>query len=456
MTEKYNLLIVDDDEALRKQMKWGLGDEYQVYEAGDRDQALGAFQLAQPLVLTLDLGLPPDEEGVQEGFAILEQVLESDPSVKVVVITGRDEKKHALEAIGQGAYDFISKPVQLEDLRIILKRAFKVARLEREYQDLRRQVSVDGFEGMLGDSPQMGEVYERIRKVATTEVPVLVVGQSGTGKELAAHAIHSLSSRKDGPFVVINCGAIPENLMESELFGHEKGSFTGAHVQRVGRIEMARGGTLFLDEIGELPLALQVKLLRFLQDQQIERVGGRQSIHVDTRVVAATNRDLQLSLREESFREDLYYRLSVVTITIPPLKERVGDILLLASAFLGNYLAAAQGKKKLAFSASAVRAMESYPWPGNIREMENRVKRAVIMAEGLKIQPGDLELGGAEKNNRTGSTLKEIRESVERELIIETMDKRSGNLSQVARDLDVSRPALYDLLKKLGIKKDEA
>ncbi|MDF1527188.1 MAG: PEP-CTERM-box response regulator transcription factor [bacterium] len=456
MTDKNSLLIIDDDEDLRKQMKWGLGDEYEVYEAGDRDQALGAFQLAQPLVLTLDLGLPPDEEGVQEGFTILEHVLESDPAVKVIIITGRDEKKHALEAIGHGAYDFISKPVHLEDLRIILKRAFKVARLEKEYWELRRKVSVEGFEGMLGDSPQMGEVYDKIRKVATTEVPVLVVGESGTGKELAARAIHGLSLRREGPFVPINCGAIPENLLESELFGHEKGSFTGAHVQRVGRIEMARGGTLFLDEIGELPLALQVKLLRFLQDQNIERVGGRQSIHVDTRVVAATNRDLQQSLREESFREDLYYRLSVVTITIPPLRERVGDILLLANAFLRNYLAAAPGKKKLAFSTSAVRAMESYSWPGNIREMENRVKRAVIMAESLKVQPGDLELGSVEKQKKTGRTLKETRESVERELILETMNRRGGNLSQVARDLDVSRPALYDLLKKLCINKDEA
>jgi len=320
MTEKNSLLIVDDDENLRKQMKWGLGDEYQVYEAADRDQALEVFQSEQPLVMTLDLGLPPDAEGVQEGFAILGQVLEADPTVKVIVITGRDEKTHALEAIGQGAYDFISKPVQLEDLHIILKRAFTVARLEREYQDLLRKVGVEGFEGMLGDSPQIGKVYDKIRKVATTEVSVLVVGESGTGKELAAKAIHELSSRMEGPFVVINCGAIPENLLESELFGHEKGAFTGAHVQRVGRIEMARGGTLFLDEIGELPPALQVKLLRFLQDQQIERVGGRQSIRVDTRVVAATNRDLQQSIRENSFREDLYYRLSVVTITIPPLR----------------------------------------------------------------------------------------------------------------------------------------
>ncbi len=453
MTDKKSLLIVDDDEDLRKQMKWGLGDKYQVHEAADRDQALEAFRLEQPLVMTLDLGLPPDEEGVQEGFAILEQVLGSDPTVKVIIITGRDEKTHALEAIGQGAYDFISKPIQLEDLHIILKRAFKVGRLEREYLDLRRKVSVGEFEGMLGDSPQVLEVYDKIRKVATTEVPVLVVGESGTGKELAAQAIHGLSLRRDGPFVAINCGAIPENLLESELFGHEKGAFTGAHVQRVGRVEMARGGTLFLDEIGELPLALQVKLLRFLQDQKIERVGGRQSIHVDTRVVAATNKDLQRSIREETFREDLYYRLCVVTITIPPLREREGDVLLLANAFLANYIAVTK-KKALAFSVAAIRAMEAYPWPGNIREMENRVKRAVIMAEGAKIQPRDLELEGVGKELRTGRTLKEARANVERELILRAMGRHNGNLTQAALDLDISRPALYDLMKKLDIRKE--
>ncbi len=453
MTDRNSLLIVDDDEDLRKQMKWGLGNEYQVHEAADRDLALKAFRLEQPLVMTLDLGLPPDEEGVTEGFAILGLVLETDPAVKVIVITGRDEKTHALEAIGQGAYDFISKPVQLEDLRIILKRAFKVARLEKEYQDLRHKVGVEGFEGMLGDSPQVLEVYDKIRKVATTEVPVLVDGESGTGKELAARAIHELSLRRDGPFVAINCGAIPENLLESELFGHEKGAFTGAHMQRVGRVEMARGGTLFLDEIGELPLVLQVKLLRFLQDQQIERVGGRQSIHVDTRVVAATNKDLQRSIREETFREDLYYRLCVVTITVPPLRERKGDIILLANAFLGSYVAATK-KKNLSFSVSSVRSMESYPWPGNIREMENCVKRAVIMAEGVKIQPRDLELDGIGKGLRVGRTLKEARASVEREVILGAMERHKGNLSQAALDLDISRPALYDLMKKLDIQKE--
>jgi len=450
---KDTLLIIDDDDDLRKQMKWGLGDEYRILEARDRGQALEVFRSGLPLVITLDLGLPPEEEGVGEGFAILNHILDADPMVKVIIVTGRDEKAHALKAIGQGAYDFISKPVQLEHLAVILKRAFQVAHLETEFQALHRQLSEGDFQGMLGNSPQISEVHEKIRKVAGTEVPVLIVGESGTGKELAARAIHEISRRKEGPFIAINCGAIPENLLESELFGHEKGSFTGAHMQRNGRFEMARGGTLFLDEIGDLPLPLQVKLLRFLQDQQIERVGGRHPIHVDTRIVAATNRDLGESIRKEDFREDLYYRLSVVTIKMPPLRERGGDVLLLATSFLNSYAAATQ-KRKLSFTTSAVRSMESYHWPGNIRELENRVKRAVIMAERPRIQPGDLELHGAGKGLRSGKTLKEARAELERELILMTMERHNGNLTRVARDLDISRPALYDLLKKLAISKE--
>jgi len=452
-TDHEKLLIVEDEGELRKQMKWGLSEEYHILEAADRSQTLDIFRSEHPLVITLDLGLPPDEVGVGEGFAILEQVLEMDPTVKVIIITGRDERTHALKAIGQGAYDFLPKPMDFQDLRMVLKRAFTVAGLEREYRELRNQVRPSGFEGMLGDSPQMQEVYEKIRKVATTEVPVLVVGESGTGKELAARAIHDLSSRREGPFVAINCGAIPENLLESELFGHEKGAFTGAHVQRIGRIEMARSGTLFLDEIGELPLSLQVKLLRFLQDQRIERVGGRQMIHVDTRIVAATNRDLQQSILEESFREDLYYRLGVVNIKIPPLRDREEDVLLLATAFLGSYSSSVGQKKNLSLSPAAVRAISAYHWPGNIRELENRVKRAVIMTEGRRIQPGDLELDTQEGSFPLGGTLKEAREKVERELIRGLMKRHGGNLTKVARELDISRPALYDLMKKLDIKK---
>ncbi|MDF1536941.1 MAG: PEP-CTERM-box response regulator transcription factor [bacterium] len=454
MTDKNILLIVDDDEDLRKQMKWGLGQEYEIHEGGDRQQALAVFREVVPPVMTLDLGLPPEEEGVGEGFAILDEVLEINPRVKVIIITGRDEKAHALEAIGRGAYDFISKPVNLEDLNFILRRAFHVATLENEYVNLQQKVGgLGGFEEMLGASPQMTDVYEKIRKVATTEVPVLVGGESGTGKELAARAIHNLSGRREMPFVAINCGAIPENLLESELFGHEKGAYTGAHVQRVGRIETAHKGTLFLDEIGELPLSLQVKLLRFLQDQQIERIGGRSLIQVDTRIVAATNRDLKQSIQEDSFRQDLYYRLGVVNINIPPLREREGDILLLANSFLESYLSLTPGKK-LTFSAAAKRALEIYGWPGNIREMENRIKRAVIMAEGRTVQPADLELEGGDKGVRRGMTLKEARESVERELVLSAMDWNGGNLTQTALDLDISRPTLYDLMKKLDIRRE--
>src|SRR5215471_15308452 len=330
---KPKLLIVDDDEEIRTQMQWALATDYEVVLAEDRLSALSNFAEQKPSVTLLDLGLPPNPASTDEGLAALSEILARDALTKVIIITGQGERNNALRAVGAGAYDFLPKPVELDVLKPLLKRAFHVAALEREYREMQQQLQGDSFEGMLGSSPQMQQVFNSIRKVATTDVPVLILGESGTGKEMAALAIHRRGARRDGPFVAINCSAIPETLLESELFGHEKGSFTGAHVQRKGRIETASGGTLFLDEIGELPALLQVKLLRFLQEQCIERVGGRQPIQVDTRIVAATNVDLKKAIGENKFREDLYYRLAVL-VTLPALRDREGDILILANAFL--------------------------------------------------------------------------------------------------------------------------
>ena len=388
---KQKLLIVDDDEDLRTQMKWALAQDYEVLLAEDRQSAAAVMRKEKPAVVTLDLGLPPLPAGVEEGFAALDEILNEHGQTKVIIITGRGEKENALRAVEKGAYDFFYKPIQLDELKVVLRRAFHLSQLEREQRALQQRLSGDTFEGMLGTCGKMQEVFSVIRKVATTDAPVLIMGESGTGKELVARAMHRLSVRQANPFIVINCGAIPENLLESELFGHEKGAFTGAHIQRKGRFEMAEGGTLFLDEIGELPLTLQVKLLRFLQERVVERVGGREQIEVDTRVVAATNRDLKEAMKDGSFREDLYFRLGVILISLPPLREREGDVILLAKAFLERY--ADENRKKIkGFTDQAIDAIEQYAWPGNVRELENRIKRAVIMAEGTKITPVDLEM----------------------------------------------------------------
>jgi two-component system NtrC family response regulator len=388
------LLIVDDDEEIRTQMRWGLAKDYEVFQAEDRASALAVFRAEQPSVILLDLGLPPSPATPEEGLAILSELLTQDRLVKVVIISGQGEKETALRAIGSGAYDFLSKPVDMEELKFLLKRCFQYVQLEKEYASVQQLIKGDTFEGMLGGSSQMRPVFETIRKVATTDAPVLVLGESGTGKEMAARAIHQRSDRKNGPFVAINCGAIPETLLESELFGHEKGAFTGAHMQRKGRIEMSNEGTLFLDEIGEIPLPLQVKLLRFLQEQSIERIGGRQEIRINTRVVAATNVDLKKAMTGGTFREDLYYRLAVVQMMLPPLRERESDVRVLAQHFL-NRFAAQENKPNLSFDQDAIRALNKHSWPGNVRELENCVRRAVIMAEGRRVTAKDLELGSA-------------------------------------------------------------
>ena len=447
------LLIVEDDEALRTQMKWALAQDYELFLAEDRLSALEILRSERPTVVTLDLGLPPKPEGVEEGFLALSDMLGHDSLIKVIVITGQGEKDNAIKAIGQGAYDFFCKPIQVDELKIVLNRAFHLSQIELENRELQQRLREEPFEGMLGTSPQMGEVFSSIRKVATTDVPVLIVGESGTGKELVAKAIYRQSPRAPFPFVVINCGAIPENLLESELFGHEKGSFTGAHIQRKGRFETAQGGTLFLDEIGELPLLLQVKLLRFLQEQKIERIGGREEISVDARVLAATNKDLKRAIEEGGFRDDLYYRLGVVTIHLPPLRERENDILVLATALLQRY--ANENKKKITgFTKQAVHAIEMHRWPGNIRELENRIKRAVIMAEGTRVTPEDLELVSPFKRYE-GQGLREAREGLERDFIQRAISRHKGNITQAAEELGVSRPTLYELMEKLGIGKEK-
>ena len=450
--KRQKLLIVDDDEDLRTQMKWALAREYDVLLAEDRDTAMAMLASKRPHVVTLDLGLPPQPAGVEEGFAILDGIVNDYGQTKVIIITGRSEKEHALRAVDNGAYDFFYKPIDLDELKVVLRRAFHVARLEREQQALKKKLSGFTFEGMMGTSPKMQEVYSIIRKVATTDAPILIMGESGTGKELVAAAIHRLSVRQANPFIVINCGAIPENLLESELFGHEKGAFTGAHIQRKGRFEMADGGTLFLDEIGELPMSLQVKLLRFLQERVVERVGGREQIEVDTRIIAATNRDLKEEMQAGNFREDLYYRLGVIFISIPPLRERNGDSILLAKAFMERY--AEENRKKIkGFTPEAIDAIDQYNWPGNVRELENRIKRAVIMSEGRKLTPADLEMT-APLARFEAMTLKEARESLERELIIKSLVRNSDNLTKAATELGISRPTLYDLMEKFGLPKE--
>ncbi len=453
---KPKLLIVDDDEAIRTQMKWALSQGYEVYFAEDRKGALEAFEANSPAVTLLDLGLPPRPNECDEGLAVLSDLLAVDSTAKIIIISGQSEKQNAIQAVGAGAYDFLCKPVEMDELRLLLRRCINVVELEKEYRELQQTQQPDVFEDMLGTSPQMQTVFALIRKVAGTNAPVLLLGESGTGKEMAAAAIHRRSARKEGPFVAINCNAIPENLLESELFGHEKGAFTGAHIQRKGMMETASGGTLFLDEIGELPPAIQVKLLRFLQEQRFQRVGGRQEIQIDTRLVAATNADLKQLIDNGKFREDLYFRLAVITIRLLPLRERGEDIAFLAREFLQSY-AAQSGRTKLVFAPDALRAMTRYSWPGNVRELQNRVKRAVIMASRSRVTAKDLELEHHQDvASSSATTLKHAREQVEREMIEQALKKNSGKITSAAADLGISRPTLYELIEKLGIAKERA
>jgi len=446
------LMVVDDNEEIRKQLRWGLGREYELYPAGNRTEAISLFKKHSPKVVTLDLGLPPDEDGAEEGFRCLEEMLRLAPSTKVIVITGNEGRENALRAVQGGAYDFYQKPIELGDLKIILSRAYHLSAIEDENSLLMATLEKQNFDlgGIIGHSPRMQEIFSTIRKVASSDVSVLITGESGTGKELVAKAIHALSLRKKETFIPINCGAIPENLLESELFGFEKGAFSGAHTRVQGKVEYAHKGTLFLDEIAELPLNLQVKLLRFLQEKVIQRVGGREDIIVDSRIIAATNRNIIKMTEDGAFREDLFYRLAVIQIALPPLRERGDDVILLANLFL-NRFSAGMRKRARGFSASSLKMIESYEWPGNVRELENRIQRAVIMSDASLIEPDALGFAGQPLQEKditvAGMTLKEARDRAEREIIGIAIGN-GGNMAKAAELLGISRPTLYDLAKK--------
>jgi len=459
--QQKTLLIVDDEEAILKQLTWGLGRDFNIVTARTPDEALGAVKTHRPGIMILDLSLS-DDPAQLEGFHVLESSLQVISTLKVIVITGHDERENALEAISKGAYDFYAKPVVIDELRILIRRAAQLLSLEEELAALRRRAGErHEFEGIIALSEKMVSVFDTVKRAAPTDVTILITGESGTGKELVASAIHRRSPRRDGPFVPINCGAIPENLLESELFGHEKGSFTGAHTSRPGKFEVADGGTVFLDEIGELPLALQVKILRFLQDQVIERVGAREPIEVDVRIIAATNRNLNEMIAERTFREDLFYRINTIDIDLPPLRERGDDVTLLAMYFL-NRFNREYSKNIRGFSDAALETLHRYSWPGNVRELENRLRRAIIMAPEKIIQPDDLDLphpktlaAGAGAPHETavlpGKTLREARDELEYRLITRALLNSTGNVSAAAQELAVSRPTLHDLMKKHSI-----
>jgi two-component system NtrC family response regulator len=449
-TPTRKLLVIEDDPGLQTQLRWCF-EGYEVVIAGDRETALAELKKYQMPVVTLDLGLPPDADGTSEGFAILEEIMLQAPHTKIIVVTGNNEREHATRSVAMGAYDFFYKPIDADMLELIVNRAYRVYELEEENRRLSTRQTEAPLSGVITGSDSMLQVCRTVEKVAPTDASVLVLGESGTGKELLARSLHELSARKDARFVAINCAAIPENLLESELFGYEKGAFTGAAKQTPGKIETASGGTLFLDEIGDMPASLQAKLLRFLQERVVERVGGRKEIPVDVRVLCATHKDLHELIRSNQFREDLYYRIAEVSITIPPLKDREGDALLLARVFLER-ISKQQGKKGHRFSKDAMAAIESYPWPGNVRELENRVKRAVIMAEQKQITAADLELGGSTPEELATFNLREIRDRSDRQAVVRALNHVGGKVSRAAELLGVSRPTMYDLLRKFGLR----
>jgi two-component system NtrC family response regulator len=449
-TTSRKLLVIEDDLGLQTQLRWCF-ENYEVLIAGDRETALAEMERHQPAVVTLDLGLPPDADGTSEGFRLLEEILLKAPHTKVIVVTGNNDREHATRSVALGAYDFFYKPIDADMLELIVNRAYQLYQLEEENRRLSMKQMESPLEGVITGSDVMLQVCRTVEKVAPTDATVLVLGESGTGKELLAKSLHGLSSRRDKRFVAINCAAIPENLLESELFGYEKGAFTGAAKQTPGKIETAAGGTLFLDEIGDMPSSLQAKLLRFLQERVVERVGGRKEIPVDVRVICATHKDLHELIRAGGFREDLYYRISELSITIPSLRDREGDALLLARVFLER-ISKQQGKKGYRFSKDAMAAIENYAWPGNVRELENRVKRAVIMAEHQQIGARDLELGGSSAEELATFNLREIRDRTDRQAITRALNHVRGKVSLAADLLGISRPTMYDLLRKFDIK----
>ena len=444
------LLIVEDDPGLQRQLRWSFED-YEVTVVGDRAAALEAVRRHAPAVVMLDLGLPPDPGGTREGFAALEEILAAAPETKIIVVTGHNDRENAVRAVGLGAHDFCEKPVDPELLALIVSRAARMQRLEDENRRLaERARDTQSFEGLIAVSPEMSKVCRMVEKLAPIDVTTLILGESGTGKEVLVRIIHALSSRAGRPLVAINCAAIPEQLLESELFGYEKGAFTGAAKTTPGKIESADGGTLFLDEIGDLPQSLQAKLLRFLQERVIERVGGRREIPVDVRVICATHQNLLALIRQGQFREDLYYRINAATIQVPPLREREGDALVLTQAFLRRFAEQYQRPVK-DLTAEAKALVAAYAWPGNVRELENRVKRAVIMADGHYLTPMDLELDDSEVPPAESFDLREIRENAERRAVRRALLQQGNNVSRAAELLGITRPTLYGLIKKYDI-----
>jgi two-component system, NtrC family, response regulator len=443
---KPKLLIVEDDEGLQAQLKWAY-DDFEVVIVGDRAGAIAALRSEEPAVVTLDLGLPPDPDGTSEGFAVLDEIMALKPDTKVIVASGHGARESALTAIERGAYDFYQKPVDIEQLGLIVRRAFNLHRIESENRALAERAEGNRVLGeLITNAPEMVRVARTIERVANTNVSVMLLGASGTGKELLAKGLHKASGRNGGAFVAINCAAIPENLLESELFGHEKGAFTGAVKTTEGKIELADGGTLFLDEVGDIPLPLQVKLLRFLQERTIERIGGRKHIPVDTRIVCATHQDLEAMIAQGRFREDLFYRLAEVVVKIPSLAERPGDATLLAKAFLKRF-AKEMNPQVTGFAPDALAAVDAWGWPGNVRELENRVKRAAIMADGKLVTAADLDLQEGAEDDPDVLNLKSARERADRKVIRHALARSEGNISNTARLLGISRPTLYDLLK---------
>jgi two-component system NtrC family response regulator len=442
------LLMVEDDRGLQKQMRWSF-DQYEVVFAEDRDSAIAALRRCEPSVMTLDLGLPPHTDSTEEGFRTLEEVLSLAPATKIIALTGQNDRANAVRAIGMGAYDFFAKPFEAEVLGLALARAFRVADLERENRRLLDARLGETVSGLMTRDPGMQKICRQIEKLAPTQASVLLLGESGTGKEVLARALHNNSARKDKRFVAINCAAIPDALLESELFGYEKGAFTGAAKQTPGKIETADGGTLFLDEIGDLPMGLQAKLLRFLQERVIERVGGREEIPVDVRVVCATHRNLRERIAEGAFREDLFYRLTEMIVTIPPLRERSGDAALLAHAFVQRF-GKANGRERMVLREDAMNAIEQHRWPGNVRELENAIKRAVIMADENVITAEDLGIGPTEE--APVLNLRQVRDEAEKHAVIRVMARCDGNIAKAAELLGISRPTLYDLLNRFGLR----
>ncbi|RED49867.1 PEP-CTERM-box response regulator transcription factor [Aestuariispira insulae] len=446
------LLLVEDDAGLRSQLRWALED-HDVFVAGNQDEAMAVVRKEAPQVVILDLGLPPDPDGATEGLATLKAIQAVRPETKVIVSSGNEEKAHALKAIELGAYDFYPKPVDLDVLQMIIRRAVYLSELEKENRKLAKGTVSSPLNGVIAASAPMLKLCRTIERVAKSDVNVLLTGESGTGKEVLAQAIHEISPRSGKPFIAINCAAIPENLLESELFGHEKGAFTGAIKRTIGKVEQADGGTLFLDEIGDMPISLQAKMLRFLQDRTFERVGGRVPIEVDVHVVSATNRKLERMIQEETFREDLFYRLNDLTVEIPPLREREGDAILLARYFMNKYSREFARSLK-GFTERALAAINAYGWPGNVRELESKVKRSIIMADDKFIDTEDLGIPEADDEAmEVFPTLREVREDAERDLVLRVLASTKNNVSVAAKILGVSRPTLYDLMSNLGLER---